>query len=206
MIHRLSLAASVVLALSLPAAAQSPQGGPRLPGAAGPQAPSGPAPAEVPGPTTEIIGPDGAFRLTPDGVTWERFQTVRAIGVRCTDKACGKERVFCLIQVRGSADAKAGQPVSQASAEEFGAGVIKTSPAEMPATYVTRFAEKTVGAHPGRWADMKAEGEPGSLRFGLFLASAEKHLLAFNCVSPAAKWDENRPKFETLLASVQIPK
>ncbi|MFC3692832.1 hypothetical protein ACFOWB_11485 [Chenggangzhangella methanolivorans] len=203
MTRSLSLAAALALALAAPAAAQSPEGGPRLSAPGGQQQPSEPAAAEMPGPTTEIIGPDGSFRLQPDGTTWERFQSVRAIGVRCTDKACGSERVFCLIQVRGAQDAKAGQPVSQAAAEEFGAGVIRNSPKEMAADYVTPFSEKTFGPHPGRWADLKAEGEPGSLRFGLFLTNAEKHLVAFNCVSPTAKWDENKPKFESLIATLR---
>lgn len=194
---------SAALAQEPSASPQAPALGPRLPAPGGQQAPSA---TEVPGPTTEIVGPQGAFRLKPDGTNWERFQTVRAIGVRCAEKSCGKERVFCLIQVRVSPDAKAGEPPSQASAEEFGAGVIKTSPKEMTTDYVASFKEKTFGPNAGRWAEMKAEGEPGSLRFGLFLAEAEKHLVAFNCVSPAAKWAENRPKFENLLASLEIPK
>lgn len=223
MIRSLSLAAALAVGLAATAAAQGPSpespsaapapateaplAGPRLPaGPGGQQPPSGPAAAEMPGPTTEIIGPKSSFRLKPDGENWERFQTVRAIGVRCTDKACGKERVFCLIQVRGSEEAKAGDPVSQAAAEEFGAGVIKSSPKEMTTDYVTPFAEKTLGAQSGRWADMKAEGEPGSLRLGLFLTKAEKHLVAFNCVAPAAKWDEIKPKFEAVIATLQITK
>lgn len=221
MIRSFPLAAAFVVALAATAVAQGPAAdapaaapateaplaGPRIaPGPGGQQAPSGPAASEMPGPTTEIIGPKGSFRLKPDGETWERFQTVRAIGVRCTEKACGKERVFCLIQVRGSEDAKAGDAVSQAAAEEFGAGVVKNSPKEMTTEYVSPFAEKTFGPHPGRWADMKAEGEPGSLRFGLFLTKAEKHLVAFNCVSPTAKWDDAKPKFEAMIATLQITK
>ncbi|QZN99330.1 hypothetical protein [Chenggangzhangella methanolivorans] len=76
--------------------------------------------------------------------------------MRCTDKACGSERVFCLIQVRGAQDAKAGQPVSQAAAEEFGAGVIRNSPKEMAADYVTlqredlRAPSRPLGGPQGR--------------------------------------------------------
>ena len=209
MIRNLFIPAAVIaLGLAFPAAAQGPALPPQGqgPGAGGQQAPSGPSASQMPGPTTEIVGPDGSFRLRPDGVNWERFQTVRAIGVRCTDKACGEDRVFCMVQVRGVADARAGAPTSEASAEEFGAGVIKSAPAELKAEYVTPFSEKRFGSNLGRWAELKAEGEPGSLRFGLFLTSADKHLVALNCVSPTAKWDENRPRFETLFASLQITK
>ncbi|QZN99329.1 hypothetical protein [Chenggangzhangella methanolivorans] len=75
MTRSLSLAAALALALAAPAAAQSPEGGPRLSAPGGQQQPSEPAAAEMPGPTTEIIGPDGSFRLQPDGTTWERFQS-----------------------------------------------------------------------------------------------------------------------------------
>jgi hypothetical protein len=201
----LALSPATFASAQSPGAMPSPAAG-EGPGPGGQQAPAGPRAGEMPGPATEIVGPDGAFRLKPDGVTWERFQTVRAIGVRCSEKSCGGERVFCMIQVRGAEDARAGEPTSQASAEEFGAGVIKSSPKEMAAEYVTPFAEKSFGQNLGRWAELKAEGEPGSLRFGLFLAKAEKQLVAFNCVSPSAKWDENKQKFEGLLASLQITK
>lgn len=188
-------------AASFAATAASAQG-PRL------EQPSSPAPqaAEMPGPTTEIIGPEGSFRLQPDGVTWERFQTVRAIGVRCTDKACGEDRVFCMIQVKNTEGVRAGLPTSSENAEAFGAGVLKNTPAELKSEYVTPFAEKSFGSNLGQWAEAKAEGEPGNLRFGLFLTSAEKRLVAFNCVSPAAKWDAYKPKFEGLLASLRITK
>mgnify|MGYP003578962660 CR=1 FL=1 len=188
---RVSAALSILALLGSPALAQ------------GPSAQSAPA-GQAPGLATEIVGPQGSFKLQPDGVNWERFQTVRSIGVRCTDKACGGERVFCMIQVRGAEDARAGQPTSRESAEEFGAGVVRNSPKEMTAGYVAPFAEKSFGPNLGQWAELKAEGEPGSLRFGLFLAKAEKHMVAFNCVSPGAKWDENKPKFETLIGSLQI--
>lgn len=194
-----------------PVFAQAPDGGPRLPqgaapGPGGQQAPDGPAAAQPPGPDTEIIGPDGSFRLKPDGVNWARFQNMRAIGVRCTDTACGGERVFCMIQVKGEEGAKAGAPTSRGSADAFGQGILRSAPKELTAAYVAPFAEKTLGANAGQWAEVKAEGEPGSLRFGLFLTNADKHLVAFNCVSPSAKWDDYKPKIEGLIASLQITK
>lgn len=170
-----------------------------------PQAP-GAAATEIPGPTSDIIGPDGSFRLKPDGVNWERFQSVRSIGVRCTDKVCGGDRVFCMIQVRSVEGVKAGAPTSSENAAEFGAGVLKNTPKEMTAEYVTPFAEARFGPNLGQWAEVKAEGEPGKLRFGLFLTSVEKRLVAFNCVSPAAKWGDNEARFKALLASVEIPR
>lgn len=197
------LVAALAATLVSPAFAQSP----RLPSpSTGQPSAAGPGPTEIPGPDTEIIGPEGSFRLKPDGVNWERFQSVRAIGVRCSDKACGSDRVFCLIQVRNSQTASAGVLTSAESAAEFGAGVLKNSPKEMTTEYVTPFAEKSFGPNLGQWAEAKSEGEPGSLRFGLFLTSAEKRLVAFNCVSPTAKWDAYKPKFESLLASLQITK
>ncbi|WP_020177746.1 hypothetical protein [Methylopila sp. M107] len=202
----LALASIVAMALAWPASAQGPRIDQAPPAPGGAQPGAGPAPTDVPGPTAEIIGPEGSFRLQPDGVTWERFQSVRAIGVRCTDKACGGERVFCLIQVRSVAGAQAGAPTPGDSAAEFGAGVLRTAPKELNAEYSAPFEEKKFGPNLGQWAEVKAEGEPGKLRFGLFLTSAEKRHVAFNCVSPSAKWDENKPKFEGLLASLQITK
>ena len=214
MMRRVPAGLSILMLLSGVAFAQGPAATPpapdapagQSPGPGGMQAPSGPRASQMPGPTTEIVGPQGSFRLQPDGVTWERFQTVRSIGVRCTEKSCGGERVFCMIQVRAAEAAKPGEPTSRESAEEFGAGVIKNAPKELAADYITPFAEKTLGANPGQWAELKAEGEPGSLRFGLFLTKAEKHVVALNCVSPTAKWDDNKPKFETLIASLRITK
>ncbi|MET0312829.1 MAG: hypothetical protein ABW275_00390, partial [Hansschlegelia sp.] len=153
---------------------------------------------------TEIIGPDGSFRLKPDGVDWARFQTVRAIGVSCTDKACSGDRVFCLIQVRNDPAAKAGEAPSGQSAHRFGDGVIANAPREMKAEYVTSFSERKLGTNVGQWADVKAEGEAGSVRFGLFLMEAKAHEVAFNCVAPLARWDAYKPKIEALLAKVEI--
>jgi hypothetical protein len=207
----LMTAAALVALTGVPAIAQGPApdgpaASPQTPGPGGQQQPSGPAAARMPGPTTEIVGPEGAFRLQPDGVNWERFQTVRAIGVRCSEKACGGERVFCMIQARSAKDALPGVAPSAASAQAFGDGVLKTAPKELKAEYVAPFAEARFGANPGRWAEVKAEGEPGSLRFGLFLAEAKAHEIAFNCVTPSASWATHKPKIDALLASLQIPR
>jgi hypothetical protein len=164
------------------------------------------APTGAPGPGTEIIGPDGSFRLKPAGVEWARFQTVRAIGVSCTEKACGGDRVFCMIQVRNAVDAKPGESPSHESAKKFGDGVIASAPKELRAEFVTPFGEKTLGANPGRWAEAKAEGEAGAVRFGLFLLEAKAQELAFNCVAPLVSWDVHRPRIEAMLSKVEITK
>jgi len=181
-----------------PAAAQNPQ-----PPAAESAPPAEAAP-QAPGPATEIVGPDGAFRLKPDGVEWRRFQTVRAIGVACGDEACGGDRVFCMVQVRSAPEARPGDRPSAEAAKRLGDGVAANAPKEMKAEYLAPFAAKDLGGHPGQWAELKAEGEPGAVRFGLFLLEAKAQEVAFNCVAPAAKWDEHRSRIERVIASLKI--
>lgn len=190
------LLSAAVLALAVgPGLAQAP---------AAPAAQTAPAAPSAPGRTTEIVGPDGAFRLTPDGKDWERFQTVRSIGVACTKAACGEDRVFCLIQVRSAPDARPGRRASAEAAKRFGDGVLASAPKEMTASYIQPFAPRDLGPNVGQWADAKAEGEPGSIRFGLFLVEAKAQEVAMNCVAPTEKWDAYRPKIEAVAASLVI--
>ena len=204
---RLSAAFAALLACS-PAFAQgapAPSQG-AAPGPGGQQQPSGPAAGQAPGPSTPIIGPKGSFRLTPDGEKWARFQTVRAIGVSCTDKNCGGDRVFCMIQVRAAADAKPAGEVPADSAKKLGDGLIGHTPKEMKAEWAAPFAPKTIGGHKGLWGEIQASGEPGSVHSGLFMVAAEGHEVAFNCVAPADKWTTHLPKIEQVIASLEITK
>ncbi|MFD1332242.1 hypothetical protein ACFQ4O_09565 [Methylopila musalis] len=152
----------------------------------------------------DITGPNNVFRLVPDGVNWVKFQTVRQIGVRCTDKSCGEDRVFCTIQTRTDAEARPGVALPDETVKAFGDGVLKNAPKEFSTEVTVPFAPKRFGANSGHWAEMKAEGEPGKLRFGLFLIAAKGYDVAFNCVAPAARWDEHKQKIEQALAAVQI--
>ncbi|GLK67381.1 hypothetical protein [Hansschlegelia plantiphila] len=198
-ISRMSvLALAAALSAATPAFAQAP-----APAGAAPAAPGADGPPP-PGSPEMIVGPDSAFTLTPDGKDWTKFQTVRQIGVKCSDKACGGDRVFCLIQTRAAADAKPGEAVSESSANAFGQHLIESSPKEMKASYVEPFSEKRIGANLGRWAEMKAEGEPGSIRFSLFLVQVKAREVAFNCVAPADKWAVHEPKIEAVLAALQV--
>lgn len=166
----------------------------------------GPAPGDAPGPTSEIIGPDSSFRLRPDGETWIRLQNARAIGVVCTEKACGADRVFCLLQVRGDKDAKADHAVSAEKAAEFGDGVMKRAPEGARPEYVSPFVETRFGDNVGQFAEVKSDGERGALRFGWFMTEVDAHLVVLNCVTPAAQWDAYKPAVEKLIASLEITK
>lgn len=159
-----------------------------------------PKPAAIP----DIRGPDGVFSLLPDGANWSKFQTVRQIGVRCTDKACGGERVFCTIQTRADEQARPGVVLADKTATTFGDGVIASAPKDFATSYVAPFAPKRFGPNLGHWAELKAEGEPGKLRFGLFLVAAKGYDVAFNCVTPSDSWATHQPKIEALLASLKI--
>jgi hypothetical protein len=162
-----------------------------------------PAPeAGEPGPTAEIIGPEGSFRLKPDGENWARFSNPRAIGVLCPEKTCGGDRVACLIQVRGAPGARAGALVPADAAAEFGDGVIRRAPEGRRPAYVAPFVERRFGPNLGRFAEAQAEG--GGVRFGWFMAELDAHLLVVNCVAPAARWDAYRPNVEKLIASLEI--
>ncbi|GLK76876.1 hypothetical protein GCM10008171_21300 [Methylopila jiangsuensis] len=154
--------------------------------------------------TPDIVGPNSVFRLVPDGVNWVKFQSVRQIGVRCTEKSCGEDRVFCTIQTRADEQARPGVELPEATVKAFGDGVLKNTPKEFSTEVVAPFAPKRFGVNAGHWAEMKAEGEPGKLRFGLFLVAAKGYDVAFNCVAPAASWDAHKPKIEQALAAVQI--
>lgn len=188
--RRTAIVSTTLLALSLasPTFAQSP------------------SPGDAPGPTSDIIGPEGSFRLRPDGETWVRLQNARAIGVGCTEKACGADRVFCLLQVRGDKDARAGRAVSAEKAVQFGDGVVKRAPEGARPEYVSPFAEARFGGNVGQFAEVKSDRERGALRFGWFMAEADAHLVVLNCVTPAAKWDAYRPSVEKLIASLEITK
>ncbi|WP_271201939.1 hypothetical protein [Methylopila turkensis] len=152
----------------------------------------------------DIIGPNGSFRLLPDGASWEKFQTVRQIGVKCVDKACGGERVFCTIQTRADEKARPGVTLPDETAKAFGDGVLANAPKEFKTDYVAPFTPRRFGPNAGHWAELKAEGAPGNLRFGLFLVAAKGYDVAFNCVTPSESWAAHQPKIEALLASVHI--
>ncbi len=150
-----------------------------------------------------IRGPDGVFTLAPDA-NWTKFETPRQIGVKCTDKACGGDRVFCLVQTRSDAEAKPGLALPDEIARKFGDGVLASAPKELTASFVEPFAPRRFGRNPGQWAEVKAEGAAGALRFGLFLTAAKGYDVAFNCVAPSQKWAEHAPKIEALLGDVNI--
>jgi hypothetical protein len=109
-----------------------------------------------------------------------------------------------MVQVRSAPAAKPGESPSEQSAKKFGDGVVANAPKELKAEYVAPFGERKLGDNLGQWADVKAEGEAGSVRFGLFLIEAKAHEVAFNCVAPSDKWDAYKPKIEALLAKVEI--
>lgn len=194
---RASLAAAGLLAAAPAMSQGAPQGA--APGAGAPAGDAG-APNTIP----DIRGPEGVFTLLPDPASWEKFQTIRAIGVKCTEKACGADRVFCMVQTRADAAAKPGVVLPDAVTKAFGEGVLSSAPQELKAELVEPFAPRTFGGNAGSWAEVKAEGEPGALRFGLFLVAAKGFDVAFNCVSPAARWDAHEPKFESLLSALKI--
>lgn len=199
---RASLGATLLAAavMALASGQAWAQGAPEAPQ----QAPAAPGAPAVPNNIPDIRGPDGVFTLLPDQASWAKFQTVRAIGVKCTDKACGGDRVFCMIQTRADTEAKPGVALPDAVTKTFGDGVISSAPKELKAEFVVPFEPKTLGANVGHWAEVKAEGEPGSLRFGLFLVAAKGYDVAFNCVAPGDRWDAHKAKFETLLSALKI--
>jgi hypothetical protein len=183
---RLTLAAAVLACTGVAASAQGAhQGKPAVP---------------------DLRGPDGVFTITPNEADWAKFQTVRQTGLKCTEKACGGDRVFCLVQTRSSAEATAGGTVSQDAANRFGAGVIERTPKEMRAEYLAPFAPRRIGENEGSWAEVKAEGEPGSVRFGLFLVEAKGYEVALSCAAPTERWAAHQPQIEALLASLHIAK
>lgn len=188
---------AVAGAVTLSATAAKAQGAPPAPAVA-------PVTPDAPNSIPDIRGPDGVFTLLPDPAAWAKFQTVRAIGVKCTETACGADRVFCMIQTRADAAAKPGAPLPEAVTKAFGDGVIANAPEKLKAELVAPFAPKTLGANAGSWAEVKAEGAPESLRFALFLVAAKGYDVAFNCVAPTERWDAHKPKFETLLSALTI--
>ncbi|MFC7053490.1 hypothetical protein ACFQI3_12405 [Hansschlegelia quercus] len=150
-----------------------------------------------------FVGPSNSFTLEFDG-DWSVIQAQNRGGVVCTETACGKDRVACLVLPRSDEAAKPGKPLPDMLVDRFGDRLVSMPPAGMKSEYVEKFAARTIGDVSGSWAEIRSSGEKPSVHFGLFLFAAPGFDIALSCGSPEGSWPAHKARIEKLLGSVKL--
>jgi hypothetical protein len=150
-----------------------------------------------------FIGPANSFTLEFDG-DWSVIQAQNRGGMVCTEAACGKERVACLVLPRSDESAQPGKPLPDALLDRFGDKLISMPPGGMKSEYVEKFAPRTIGQVSGSWAEIRSSGDKPAAHFGLFLFAAPGFDIALSCGAPEGSWSVHKARIEKLLGSAKV--